>query len=218
MATWDRRCAAESGNHIRHRASEADQLIICPPHSDKLRPAGYLSLIAGHNEQPDPPQSGVTAGPDDNAHRPLAATVALCPAYAPAGWWRCLPRRVGERVAAVADHGYQRRRLGQRDRRQHRQPASAARVRAGPADRVAVFGAAGGGRDGRQRIVGEAGIGCGAGDLAGSRRADGPVLRCERQAAGIGGLRLVRRWRCGVRCDAVFDVGVGVLATRAIAS
>ena len=44
------------------RGCEADQLIICPPHSDKPRPAGYLSLIAGHNKQSDPPESGVNRG------------------------------------------------------------------------------------------------------------------------------------------------------------
>ena len=35
---------------------------MCPPHSDKLRAAEYLSLIAEHNEQSDPPESGVTPG------------------------------------------------------------------------------------------------------------------------------------------------------------
>ncbi len=36
----------------------------------------------------------------------------------------------------------------------------------------------------------------------------------QRQAAGIGCLRLVRRWGRRGRCDAVLDVGVGGVATR----
>src|ERR1700737_3646964 len=67
----------------------------------------------------------------------------------------------------------------------------------------------GGGRDGRQGLVGTGGIGCRAGDLAAGCRADGVVLPRQRQAAGVCRIWALRRWRRRGCRGAVLGVGVG---------